>query len=169
MVNSVLVYDALGYSRDHPDYLTARGSIEKLLIVKDDEAYCQPCLVSGVGYGADGARVDGSGWGRSGIGCRSRLGVAQTAADPGHRRRLGGNAPRHSPRRLGISVRQPLLSRYRRHGGCRDGDGPRARPRCRQWRHVPRGHCARPRVERRDAEPQRRLGRLRRRQRPTNT
>ena len=44
MVNSVLVYDALGYSRDHPDYLTARGSIEKLLIVKDDEAYCQPCL-----------------------------------------------------------------------------------------------------------------------------
>ena len=44
MVNSVLVYDALGYSRDHPDYRTARGSIEKLLIVKDDEAYCQPCL-----------------------------------------------------------------------------------------------------------------------------
>src|SRR6185503_180029 len=44
MVNSVLVYDALGYSRDHPDYLTARVSIEKLLIVKDDEAYCQPCL-----------------------------------------------------------------------------------------------------------------------------
>ena len=44
MVNSVLVYDALGYSRDHPDFRTARGSIEKLLIVKDDEAYCQPCL-----------------------------------------------------------------------------------------------------------------------------
>jgi squalene-hopene/tetraprenyl-beta-curcumene cyclase len=44
MVNSVLVYDALGYRHDHPDYRTARGSIEKLLIVKDDEAYCQPCL-----------------------------------------------------------------------------------------------------------------------------
>lgn len=44
MVNSLLVYDALGYSKDHPDYQTARGSIEKLLTVKDDEAYCQPCL-----------------------------------------------------------------------------------------------------------------------------
>jgi squalene-hopene/tetraprenyl-beta-curcumene cyclase len=44
MVNSLLVYDALGYSHDHPDYRTARGSIEKLLSVKDEEAYCQPCL-----------------------------------------------------------------------------------------------------------------------------
>jgi len=44
MLNSLLVYDALGYPRDHPDYRTARGSIEKLLILKDDEAYCQPCL-----------------------------------------------------------------------------------------------------------------------------
>jgi len=44
MVNSLLVYDALGYRHDHPDYVTARGAIEKLLVVKDDEAYCQPCL-----------------------------------------------------------------------------------------------------------------------------
>ncbi|MBA2125482.1 squalene--hopene cyclase [Hyphomicrobium methylovorum] len=44
MVNSVLVYDALGYPHDHPDYVTARQSVEKLLIVKPDEAYCQPCL-----------------------------------------------------------------------------------------------------------------------------
>jgi squalene-hopene/tetraprenyl-beta-curcumene cyclase len=44
MVNSLLVYDALGYPHDHPDYVTARGSIEKLLVIKDDEAYCQPCL-----------------------------------------------------------------------------------------------------------------------------
>ncbi|MET0431101.1 MAG: squalene--hopene cyclase, partial [Hyphomicrobium sp.] len=44
MVNALLVYDALGYSKDHPDYRTARGSIEKLLTIKDEEAYCQPCL-----------------------------------------------------------------------------------------------------------------------------
>jgi squalene-hopene/tetraprenyl-beta-curcumene cyclase len=44
MVNSLLVYDALGYSKNHPDYKIARQSIEKLLTVKDDEAYCQPCL-----------------------------------------------------------------------------------------------------------------------------
>lgn len=44
MVNSVLMYEAIGVSRDDPRYQTARGSIEKLLIIKDDEAYCQPCL-----------------------------------------------------------------------------------------------------------------------------
>jgi squalene-hopene/tetraprenyl-beta-curcumene cyclase len=44
MANSAMMYDALGYSRNHPDYVTARGSLEKLLIVKPDEAYCQPCV-----------------------------------------------------------------------------------------------------------------------------
>jgi len=44
MVNALLVYDALGYGSSHPDYITARGSIEKLLVIKEDEAYCQPCL-----------------------------------------------------------------------------------------------------------------------------
>jgi squalene-hopene/tetraprenyl-beta-curcumene cyclase len=43
MANSVMMYDALGYPPDHPDYATARRSIEKLLVVGDDEAYCQPC------------------------------------------------------------------------------------------------------------------------------
>ncbi len=44
MANSAMMYDALGYSHNHPDYVTARGSLEKLLIVKPDEAYCQPCV-----------------------------------------------------------------------------------------------------------------------------
>jgi squalene-hopene/tetraprenyl-beta-curcumene cyclase len=44
MANSAMMYDALGYSRNHPDSVTARASLEKLLIVKNDEAYCQPCV-----------------------------------------------------------------------------------------------------------------------------
>ena len=44
MANSVMMYDALGYGRNNPDYVTARASLEKLLIVKPDEAYCQPCV-----------------------------------------------------------------------------------------------------------------------------
>ena len=44
MANSVMMYDALGYKHDHADYVTARASLEKLLIVKPDEAYCQPCV-----------------------------------------------------------------------------------------------------------------------------
>ena len=44
MANSIMMYDALGYGRNNPDYATARASLEKLLIVKPDEAYCQPCV-----------------------------------------------------------------------------------------------------------------------------
>ncbi len=44
MANSVMMYDALGYAADHPARAIARRSIEKLLVVHDDEAYCQPCV-----------------------------------------------------------------------------------------------------------------------------
>ncbi len=44
MVNSVMMYDALGYPADHPDRAIARRSVDKLLLVRDDEAYCQPCV-----------------------------------------------------------------------------------------------------------------------------
>jgi squalene-hopene/tetraprenyl-beta-curcumene cyclase len=44
MVNSLLMFDALGYSPDAPKVRTARTAIEKLLVIKEDEAYCQPCL-----------------------------------------------------------------------------------------------------------------------------
>ena len=44
MANSVMMYDALGYPPDHPQRAVARLSIEKLLVVHADEAYCQPCV-----------------------------------------------------------------------------------------------------------------------------
>ncbi|MBV9434083.1 MAG: squalene--hopene cyclase [Hyphomicrobiales bacterium] len=44
MANAVLMFDALGYPRDHPHLVAARQSIERLLVVKSDEAYCQPCV-----------------------------------------------------------------------------------------------------------------------------
>jgi squalene-hopene/tetraprenyl-beta-curcumene cyclase len=44
MANSVMMYDALGYAPDHPSLAAARESIERLLIVKGDELYCQPCV-----------------------------------------------------------------------------------------------------------------------------
>ena len=44
MANAVMMYDALGYPEDYPARAVARASIEKLLVVKNDEAYCQPCL-----------------------------------------------------------------------------------------------------------------------------
>ncbi|APH57937.1 Squalene--hopene cyclase [Granulibacter bethesdensis] len=44
MANSVMMYDVLGYSPDHPEAAIAWESVRKLLVIKDDEAYCQPCL-----------------------------------------------------------------------------------------------------------------------------
>jgi squalene-hopene/tetraprenyl-beta-curcumene cyclase len=44
MANSVMMFDALGYRPDHPDRACARRSIDRLLIVKEAEAYCQPCV-----------------------------------------------------------------------------------------------------------------------------
>ena len=44
MANSAMMYQVLGYPSQHPDYVAARTSVDKLLVVKDDEAYCQPCV-----------------------------------------------------------------------------------------------------------------------------
>jgi squalene-hopene/tetraprenyl-beta-curcumene cyclase len=44
MANSAMMYEVLGYPSQHPDYVAARGSIDKLVVRKQDEAYCQPCV-----------------------------------------------------------------------------------------------------------------------------
>jgi len=44
MANTVMMYDLLGYPKDHPHYVLARQSVENLLVIKDGEAYCQPCV-----------------------------------------------------------------------------------------------------------------------------
>ena len=44
MANSVMMFDVLGYAEDHPHRAIARKSVEDLLVIKDHEAYCQPCV-----------------------------------------------------------------------------------------------------------------------------
>ena len=44
MANSVMMYDVLGYPADHPHRATARRSLDKLLVIHEEEAYCQPCV-----------------------------------------------------------------------------------------------------------------------------
>jgi squalene-hopene/tetraprenyl-beta-curcumene cyclase len=44
MANSVMMYDLIGRRESDPDRAIARKSVELLLVVKDDEAYCQPCV-----------------------------------------------------------------------------------------------------------------------------
>ncbi len=45
MANSVMMYDALGFAKDHPDYAVAKKSVDNLVIDDGkDRAYCQPCF-----------------------------------------------------------------------------------------------------------------------------
>ena len=44
MANAVMMFDALGYPRDHAQLVLARRAIDKLLVVTREEAYCQPCV-----------------------------------------------------------------------------------------------------------------------------
>ncbi len=44
MVNTVMMYDTLGYTPDEPDRTIARQAVERLLVIDDEEAYCQPSL-----------------------------------------------------------------------------------------------------------------------------
>jgi squalene-hopene/tetraprenyl-beta-curcumene cyclase len=44
MANTVMMFDTLGYSPDHPDFATAWEAVKKLLVVREDDAYCQPCF-----------------------------------------------------------------------------------------------------------------------------
>jgi squalene-hopene/tetraprenyl-beta-curcumene cyclase len=44
MANSVMMFDALGFSESHPPRAMARKSVENLLAAHEHEAYCQPCV-----------------------------------------------------------------------------------------------------------------------------
>jgi squalene-hopene/tetraprenyl-beta-curcumene cyclase len=44
MANTVMMYEALGYPADHPPRVITRRGIDKLLVIGEEEAYCQPCV-----------------------------------------------------------------------------------------------------------------------------
>ena len=44
MANAMMMFDTLGYPPDHPDAATCWQALRKLLVIRDGEAYCQPCL-----------------------------------------------------------------------------------------------------------------------------
>jgi squalene-hopene/tetraprenyl-beta-curcumene cyclase len=44
MANIVMMYDALGKDENYPPRAVTRRGIDKLLVVSEEEAYCQPCV-----------------------------------------------------------------------------------------------------------------------------
>jgi squalene-hopene/tetraprenyl-beta-curcumene cyclase len=85
MANAVMMYDALGYPPEHPHRATARRAIDKLLVIREDEAYCQPCVspVWDTVLAAHALMEVGAAWPR----------LAAAAAGAGGEGRLGRAAP----------------------------------------------------------------------------
>ena len=144
MANAAMMFDCLGVAegRSRRRHLprrhaqAARPRARSLLL---------PAVpVAGVGYrprraGADrGGRIATMRCGAGSIGCASTQELEA-------RGRLGGGAARRQAGRLGLPIRQPALSRSRRHGD--GGDG--ARPL--RWRALSRGDRSRRRMARRHA------------------
>jgi squalene-hopene/tetraprenyl-beta-curcumene cyclase len=44
MANAVMMYDALGKPADYPPRAITRKALERLLVIGEHEAYCQPCV-----------------------------------------------------------------------------------------------------------------------------
>ena len=44
MANTVMMYEVLGFPADHPPRAITRRGIDRLLVIHEDEAYCQPCV-----------------------------------------------------------------------------------------------------------------------------
>lgn len=44
MANTVMMYHALGYAKDHPDFVIAQKSIDNMVVDLPERTYCQPCL-----------------------------------------------------------------------------------------------------------------------------
>jgi squalene-hopene/tetraprenyl-beta-curcumene cyclase len=44
MANTVMMFDTLGYAPTHPAYATAWQAVRNLLVIREQDAYCQPCL-----------------------------------------------------------------------------------------------------------------------------
>ncbi|HLH96284.1 MAG TPA: squalene--hopene cyclase [Xanthobacteraceae bacterium] len=95
MANSVMMFDVLGVSAHDPLRAIARKSIEKLLVVHEHEAYCQPC-VSPV-------------W-DTGLACHTLLEVGGADANERARRGLDWLAPKQILDVAGDwAVRRPTL------------------------------------------------------------
>ena len=129
MVNSVLMFDVLGYPADHPHLTIARALGRE---APGGEGATRPiaspaCRRCGT-PASPATRMLEVGGDAAVAQVNKGLEWLKTAADPRRQRRLGGGAARRAARRLGVPVQQRALSRRRRHRGGRDGDGPRAEP-----------------------------------------
>ena len=126
MANIVMMYEALGKGPDFPPRAVTRRGIDKLLVIGEHEAYCQPC-VSPVWDTALTCHALTEAGGedtlekmKQGLDWLKPRQVLDLKGD------WAAKAPDVRPGRLGVPVQQRALSRSRRYRRGGDGDGPRA-------------------------------------------
>ena len=44
MANAVIALELMGRDKTHPEVVTAKRALKRLLVIEEDHAYCQPCL-----------------------------------------------------------------------------------------------------------------------------
>ena len=128
-----------------------------------DEAYLQPCVspIWDTGLAAHALLETGDDEALQRV--AKGLQWLETEAGARRARRLDRAPAECAARRLGVPIRQSALSRRRRHRGGGAGDGSRAGPRPED--RSPHGDRTRAGMDPGIAEPERRLGRIRCRQR----
>ena len=125
MAATVMVFDTLGYPKDHPDLVIAKRAVRKLVADDGDFAYFQPCLSPVWDTVLACHALMESGRHRRDTDRPARARLDRRAPDPRRRRRLGQGAARAASRRLAVRVPERPLSRRRRHRS----DPVRAAPR----------------------------------------
>ena len=154
-------------AEDHPQRAIARKSVEKLLVVHAEEAYCQPCVSPIWDTGLAGHALLEAGDSEAQARVAKSLRMARHEANSRRQGRLDRATAERAPRRLGVPVCQRALSRCRRHRSGGAGDGPHAERR--SAGRSSRGDRPRTGMDHRAAKQKRRLGCVRRGQRATIT
>ena len=159
-IYSIIALHALGWPLDHPVIARALAGFDGTFALRDgDRLRIQACLSPVWDTCLAAVALADAGRARRRPG--AALGVRVAALQGGHQDRRLAHRPAPGPRgRLVVRVRERVVPRHRRHGRGADRPAPR-RPSA-----LPPGRPAGRRVAAGHAEPQRRLGRLRRRQRP---
>ena len=158
MMYFIMALDALGYPKDHPDLVEAIRHFESLLIDTERPVYLPALRLAHLGYRHLRLRAGRSRHRRRRPHDARRRLAHQQGGPP--QRRLVRQAARHRTLRLGLRIRQRVLSRYRRHRHGAAGAAPRQGLQS----HGPgRRRAPRHQLAARHAIGRRRLGGIRRR------
>ncbi len=123
MVNSVMALRVLGYADDHPAVAKGIQAIEDFVIEEGDQLFFQPCVSPTWDTALAAKALLDSGTPPTTRRCSAPpSGCSRTRSS--RRGDWQVKNPRPRARRLGVRVRQRLVSRHRRHRGHPDGAAP---------------------------------------------